>query len=138
MEFIVTKGVTQDSRDIRITVFVDEQGFDEEFDELDDRSFHVVLYVDGKSVATGRTFEKAQGIYKFGRIAVRKDQRGHNYGAKIMEKLEEVVRQQGAIKSVLSSQYQAKGFYEKCGYITVGEPYLEEGAKHIFMEKKLV
>ncbi|MFI3225995.1 MAG: GNAT family N-acetyltransferase [Clostridia bacterium] len=137
MEFIVAKNVTEDSKNIRLEVFVDEQGFDEEFDDIDDRAFHVILYIDGLAVATGRTFEKSQDIYKFGRIAVRKDCRGQGFGVEIVQKLEQVALEQNAKKVVLSSQYHAKDFYEKCGFSVVGEPYLEEGAKHIFMEKNI-
>lgn len=138
MEFIVSQGVTEDSRNIRMEVFVDEQGFEEEFDDIDDIAFHVVLYKDNIAIATGRTFPKDDNVYKFGRIAVKKAYRGQNFGMKIVEKLEEVVRTQGAKTAVLSSQYHAKDFYEKCGYTVVGEPYLEENVKHIFMEKNLI
>lgn len=138
MEFKVTKALNEDARAIRVEVFVDEQGFLEEFDEIDDRAFHIVLYKDKKAVATGRIFEKYNKIYKFGRIAVKKDFRQQNFGRKIMHKLEQVAKENGAIKIELSSQYHAKEFYEKCGYTVVGDVYLEENSPHIMMEKVLI
>lgn len=37
----------------------------------------------------------------------------------------------------LSSQYQAKGFYEKLGFIEIGDIYEEANIDHIKMKKKL-
>lgn len=137
MNFEVTKSATEHSKNLRIEVFVEEQGFEEEFDEIDDLAFHIVCFEGKTAVATGRTFKKDDNIYKVGRVAVKKDFRGKNYGLKVMQKIEEVAKEQGALKTVLSSQYHAKEFYEKCGYTIIGEPYLEENVKHIYMERIL-
>ena len=37
----------------------------------------------------------------------------------------------------LSSQYHAKGFYEKLGFIEIGDIYQEADIDHIKMKKKL-
>ncbi len=137
MEFKISKGVTEDSKQLRIEVFVDEQGFEEEFDDIDDIAFHIVCHQDNIAVATGRTFKKDDTTYKIGRVAVKKDYRGKDFGLNVMKKVEETAKQQGATKTALSSQYHAKDFYIKCGYEIVGEPYLEENVKHIYMEKSL-
>lgn len=137
MDFKLTNHLPEDAKQLRIEIFVDEQGFEEEFDEIDDISIHVVCYKNNLPIATGRTFKKDDNTYKIGRIAVKKEFRGQNLGFEIIKKIEEVVLEQGALKTALSSQYQAFGFYEKCGYKIVGEPYLEENAKHIYMEKTL-
>ncbi|WP_304065105.1 hypothetical protein [Megamonas hypermegale] len=36
---------------IRQTVFVEEQGFHNKFDDIDERALHLIVYVDGKAVA---------------------------------------------------------------------------------------
>ena len=47
-EIKLQKGLPADAKAIRIEVFVDEQGFHEEFDGRDDRAYHAVLYRDGE------------------------------------------------------------------------------------------
>lgn len=42
------------------------------------------------------------------------------------------------ISIIISSQMQAKGFYEKLSYAPYGEPYDEEGAPHTWCVKRLV
>ena len=54
-----TLGLTQEAIDIRNEVFTLEQGFDPEIDidEKDKDAWHVVLYLDGYPISTGRIFE---------------------------------------------------------------------------------
>lgn len=137
MQFVVTKSVPLDAKNLRIEIFVEEQGFLEEFDEIDDYASHIVMYLDKKPVATGRIFIKEDKAYKIGRVAVKKEHRGQGLGTKVMQKLEEIAKDEKAEIIMLSSQYHAKKFYENCGYKVDGEPYLEDGAKHILMKKNI-
>ena len=41
---------------IRQTVFVDEQGFKNEFDDTDNKAYHGILTDNGEPVSTGRLF----------------------------------------------------------------------------------
>ena len=41
-----TDELTDDEMSIRTEVFVDEQGFEDEYDEIDDESHHIILYDD--------------------------------------------------------------------------------------------
>ena len=43
------QGLSQDARIIRQEVFVEEQGFHHEFDEIDSRAWHLVLYENGQA-----------------------------------------------------------------------------------------
>ena len=127
-----------EARDIRTEVFCDEQGFIEEFDSIDGIAVHVVAYVDGEPAATGRVFSEGdENIRHIGRVAVRKKFRSLNIGAGIMERLEQKAREHGAEYTELSSQCQARGFYEKCGYIAEGDIYMDQHCPHILMRKKL-
>ena len=45
-----------EAKNIRETVFVNEQGFNYEFDDIDDIATHLVLYTDDKAAATCRFF----------------------------------------------------------------------------------
>lgn len=62
---------------IREEVFMREQGFQEEFDEIDGRAVHLVLYCDGSPAAVCRFYQdRMNGEYLIGRLAVRKAYRG--------------------------------------------------------------
>ena len=67
---------------IREEVFMREQGFQEEFDEIDGRAVHLVLYCDGSPAAVCRFYQdRMNGEYLIGRLAVRKAYRGKGIGA---------------------------------------------------------
>lgn len=123
---------------IRQTVFVEEQGFREEFDTIDNTAVHAVGFIDGSPVATGRIFPAEEnGTYYLGRLAVLKDFRKGGTGSKMLEFLESEAAKRGASKIILHAQIQAQPFYEKNGYIAEGEPFLDESTPHITMIKKL-
>lgn len=121
---------------VRQQVFVDEQGFTEEFDETDKTAHHVVIYLDGSPAATGRLFSTPDG-WVIGRVAVRKDSRGLGLGLRIMRDLEERARQLGAGDIRLMAQERARKFYERAGYRQTGSRCLEEGCPHVWMRKEL-
>lgn len=121
---------------IREEVFVREQGFREEFDTVDNSAFHVVLFLDGKAVATCRYFSDGDS-YKVGRIAVLKNYRGRNFGSSVLLEAEKQIAMLGGRSVILHSQLQACGFYEKLGYVPYGEIEPEEGCPHIWMKKEL-
>lgn len=123
---------------IRKTVFEDEQGFIDEFDEIDenDKTKHVVLYKDSVPIATCRFF-KVNDEYKIGRIAVVKEYRGQGIGRIIVSCAEEKVYELGGRELCLSSQVRVQGFYEKLGYVAEGDVYMDEMCPHIKMRKKL-
>lgn len=123
---------------IRNRVFQDEQGFEDEFDEIDEnnRAKHMVIYKNGEPIATCRFF-KINDEYKIGRIAVVKEYRGQGIGKMIVRCAEEKVYELGGRELCLSSQVRAQGFYEKIGYVTEGEIYMDQMCPHIKMRKKL-
>ena len=117
--------ITDEIKQIRIDVFMKEQGFTEEFDEIDETAKFVLLSIDGKAAA------------HIGRMAVRKLYRGQHLGTKIMMAAENAIRRDGYKTCSLSAQVQAKPFYESLGYKAEGEEYLDEGCPHILMRKLL-
>ena len=48
--------ITDEIKQIRIDVFMKEQGFEDEFDEIDDIAKFVLLSIDGKAAGTCRYF----------------------------------------------------------------------------------
>ena len=136
MHIEFSEGLSDDARAIRTEVFIEEQGFKDEFDEIDGRSMHIVIYDGGVAAATCRVFQEG-GIFHIGRVAVRKPFRGHAYGAAIMDAAEQRVRAMGGTEIAVSAQVRARGFYEKSGYEATGGEYLDEGCPHVKMIKKL-
>ena len=136
---IITKGLQKDGAYIREEVFMKEQGFENEFDDIDERAYHTVLYVDGAPAANGRLFtdDPERKIWTVGRIAVLKEMRKLHLGSDIMQILEEQCKAVGGERIQLSAQCQAQPFYEKCGYCASGEVYMDEHCPHIHMEKVL-
>ena len=87
MEIKVFSSLPKDALDLRITVFVDEQGFVDEVDEADDFATHLVMYDDEKAVATCRFFLKEdKETYMFGRLCVLKEYRGKSFGREMLKK----------------------------------------------------
>ncbi|MDC0700735.1 GNAT family N-acetyltransferase, partial [Blautia wexlerae] len=93
-----------EAKRIRQTVFVEEQGFQNEFDEIDPIARHVVAWEDGRPVATGRVFPKdgSKEIWTIGRVAVLPPYRGKGIGALIVRQLEQIARECGAREWMLS------------------------------------
>jgi predicted GNAT family N-acyltransferase len=140
LTFSIVKGIknTRFAKDIRVRVFVDEQGFEDEFDDIDDRAWHIEGWDQQRPVAVGRMFESDQpGVYTIGRIAVIREWRQKNIGKAVMEALQDHARQQGAHAVELSAQCSAAGFYEKLGYVRVGDVYMDQFCPHIKMRKSL-
>ena len=130
--------ITDEIKQIRIDVFMKEQGFADEFDEIDEIAKFVLLYIDGKPAGTCRYFpSNEEGDAPIGRMAVRKLYRGQHLGTKIMMAAENGIRRDGFKTCSLSAQVQAKPFYESLGYKAEGEEYLDEGCPHILMRKVL-
>ena len=126
---------TEDICSIRYEVFVGEQNVPEELeiDGLDDEAKHVLAYVDGVPIGTGRILNDGH----IGRVAVLKNYRGHGIGKLIMKELIKWAHDLSLEKVWLSSQWHAHSFYLDLGFDCVGEIYKEAGIDHIKMFKAL-
>lgn len=125
-----------DAMAVRVAVFVEEQGFHDEFDETDGVAVHFVAYDGGEPIGTCRVFE-AEGGHVLGRLAVMKPHRGLGIGKALLAAAEAHVAAAGGESLSLHSQLRAEEFYSKCGYAPFGEPDEEEGCPHIWMKKRL-
>lgn len=125
-----------EARLIREEVFVKEQGFTMEFDDIDKTALHAAVFDGLKPIGTGRLFQE-NGGFIIGRIAVIKEYRGKSIGSLVVSVLEEEARKQGADKISLSAQLRAKGFYEKLGYKSQGDLHMDESCPHVTMIKTL-
>lgn len=139
LETILAQGLDRLSgaRMVRQHVFVEEQGYQLEFDEIDAAAWHILLMDGDRPVATGRTFPDETGCWHIGRVAVEKEYRGQAIGKLVVAGLEEQIRQLGGRRAVLSAQLHARRFYESMGYTAFGDTVYDEGQPHITMEKQL-
>lgn len=127
----------REAYDIRYKVFVEEQGFQNEFDEIDKFSKHLVLYDSEIPIATCRFFQSSYRKYTIGRIAVIKQYRGQNIGSYLLTSAENEIMQIGGTKIYLHAQDRVREFYEKHGYSCFGKIDLDESCPHIWMCKEI-
>lgn len=125
--------VSEDEKMIRKTVFMDEQGFSYDFDEIDQKSTHLVLYYNNAPVACLRYFKNGEA-FTIGRVAVLMNYRKKSFGTIIMEYAINDIKSMG-YDVVLSAQLQAKGFYESLGFKSLDDLHYEEGCPHVSMKK---
>ncbi len=132
-------GVTEDARLIRTEVFVVEQGFKNEFDELDDEAWELVLYLDNVPVSTGRLEKIDPETYRIERVAVRKAYRGLQFGTYTMKFLMRKILEIGGHIAVVHAQADKTAFYKKLGFkeIKDAEIIYDEGCPHVLMKKEL-
>ena len=103
-----------------------------DFDGVDYDALHCFLWEGGKVVAYMRAFV-SEGEIRLGRFLTLR--RGEGLGRRLMELSLPVVRNRlGCEKITIHAQRHAEGFYEKLGFKTVSEIFLEEGIEHITME----
>ncbi len=139
IKIVVSKdiAVRKDAFKVRKAVFVDEQGFYDELDEIDEIAWHAVAYDNEIVIGCGRVFPESENSYHAGRIAVLSGYRNKNVGTMLMKELEKTASYLGASYLVLSAQRRANDFYLKLGYEAVSGEYFEEGYPHTLMRKKI-
>ncbi|MCC8160296.1 MAG: GNAT family N-acetyltransferase [Oscillospiraceae bacterium] len=139
MRYKLTKGLENcpDAVEIRKQVFIEEQGFKNEFNDTDKDAFHVVIFVKNRRTATGRLFWSQGGCMKIGRVAVLSEYRGKSLGSLVIAVLEKKARELCCEKIELSAQTRVAEFYKRLGYAPYGEEYTDEGCPHIAMVKIL-
>ena len=126
----------EEAMEIRKEVFVEEQGFEDEFDEIDAGCIHLVAFDGEKAVGTCRIFyDDCKESYLLGRLAIRKPWREKGVGSLLLKEAEKVVVEKGGRSLMLHSQCAASAFYEKNGYQKLGEIEPEQGCPHVWMGK---
>ena len=118
MQVKVFDALPKEAVEIRRTVFVEEQGFQSEFDGVDDVADHFVIFDDvGAPVSTCRVFfDDKKGVYVMGRFAVKKEIRGKSVGRQMVKAVGEYVRKKGKNELQVHAQRRAAPFYQKVGF----------------------
>ncbi|MGG0187293.1 GNAT family N-acetyltransferase [Bacillus rhizoplanae] len=137
-KFVQNEEELKDAFSVRKQVFVDEQNVssEEEYDEYEDVAKHVVLYDEGVPVGAGR-FRIVDGIGKMERICVLSSHRQKGAGKIIMNALETLAKEEALPKLKLHAQTHAEPFYNKLGYETISDVFMEADIPHVVMIKKL-
>ncbi len=118
----------------RFQVFVMEQRcFYLDMDDIDYNSFHI-FSLNGRIVNSyARLFqEETPKVWHVGRVLT--INRGQGVGKSIMKKVIDVALNNNAKELRLDAQIQALGFYEKLGFTTCSEEFVEAGIPHIMMK----
>ncbi len=105
----------------------------QDMDDVDYKSRHIFLWENDRVIAYARAFYDGENTVKIGRVLTLRH--GEGYGRKIMtETLKDITENMKCKKILLNSQKHAIGFYEKFGFKTVSNEFLEEGVVHVTME----
>ena len=136
MEIKIYDSLPNEALDIRITVFVDEQGFVDEVDEVDSFATHLLGLKGEKAVSTCRIFpSEDKERYILGRLCVLAEHRGAGVGSEMLAAAEKCAKEKGARALALHSQWGAREFYKRLGYKEDGPLEYEQGQPHIWMVK---
>ncbi len=120
---------------LRLEVFVNEQNVPREIelDDEDDFACHFIAEENGTAVGCARVVMNGNDAH-LGRIAVKKTHRGRGIGAAVCRYAIEYCRSQNSSRIWIHAQLHAAGFYEKLGFVPVGDIFMEAGIEHIEME----
>lgn len=121
---------------VRYAVFVREQGIPPRFelDQDDPVAIHAVAFDPcGVPLGTGRLLPDGH----IGRMAVLRSARGRGVGTVILRTLVAIAKSRGMHELRLHAQLSAVPFYERQGFLPIGEPYDEVGILHRTMVRSL-
>jgi predicted GNAT family N-acyltransferase len=123
---------------LRHEVFCVEQGVPPDLDQdgRDETALQLLALDDADVVGTCRLLTGEES-WRLGRMAVRADRRADGIGRKLMDLAHREARAAGARRVSLAAQTPVQGFYERQGYISHGDVFMEAGIPHIRMDREL-
>ena len=124
---------------VRIKVFVEEQGISEdlELDGYDSKALHMVVQYGERIIGTARVLFPTPGVAKIERMAILKTFRRKGIGSKIILFLNGRLKIKKISKVIVHAQCSAVPFYKSCGFIESDAPFNEAGISHTKMEIQL-
>ena len=123
---------------LRYEVFCVEQGVSlaEERDGRDGEALHLVVVEDGEVIGTCRLLAVGSEV-KLGRMAVVPTHRGRGLAAELLVEADARARELQAQTITLAAQLGARALYERAGYASYGDVFLDAGIEHVMMGKPL-
>lgn len=125
---------------IRQRVFIEEQACppEEEWDEYEGTSRHLVGHVGGLPVAVARwraVPHAGRVVAKLERFAVLKEYRGRGYGQRMVEAAMADARRAGFEEYLLYAQEHLTSFYGAFGFSVCGDRFIEANIPHLPMQR---
>ena len=119
---------------VRGIVFMEEQAvpFNEEIDDYEFSSVHVLGEVDGEPMAAGR-IRFLETTAKLERLAVRSKYRKKGYGHQLIDYMMDVARKNGFHEFLIHAQTHLTDFYAEHGFMVQGHRFEEAGIPHFRM-----
>ncbi len=100
-------------------------------------SCHVAGFLDGIIRACCIVVAGDERKFQVRQVAVDDGLQRQGYGEQLMQFAEAQIERLGGDTVFCHSREVAQSFYEKLGYTTIGDPFVEVGITHILMEKRL-
>lgn len=123
--------LTEIVKKIRHEIFIEEQGFLYDQDEIDNIATHVIYYFENKPIGVCRYFTfKDKNIYHIGRFAIKKEYRNKKHGSKMLELVINQIKKENGKKITISSQLNAINFYKKAGFVEISDIFYEQNCPH--------
>ncbi len=123
----------------RAAIFIMEQNIQyQDMDDIDYESLHCFYMENNKITAYLRAFyhNSNKEIVKIGRVLTMEHKKGT--GKQLLEQSLHAIKEKMPCKKIsMHAQKHATGFYEKFGFKTVSDDFLEEGVVHTVMELEL-
>ena len=123
-------------QEVRRAVFVDEQRVPEalEWDGVDGDCRHAIaLDATGRAIGCARLLPDGH----IGRVAVLAPYRGCGVGDALMQCMLALAVELGHRRVIVNAQTHALAFYERLGFVAIGEEYDDAGIPHRAMERSL-
>ncbi|MFN2617185.1 MAG: GNAT family N-acetyltransferase [Thermoleophilaceae bacterium] len=105
-------------------------------DGRDPEAVHLVALHESAVIGTCRLVFRGASA-RLGRMAVAPDRRGQGVGAALLEEAERQARAGGVARIALHAQTRALSLYARGGYEQRGDVFVEEGIRHVAMEKQI-
>ena len=123
-------------RAVRRAVFIVEQNVPEDLDvDGSDVGCRHALAFDETGAPVGTARLGPEG--RIGRMAVLQSHRRRGVGSRLLDRLINLARENGAAELHLHSQTHAIAFYQSFGFVPEGDEFLEAGIPHQRMVKIL-
>jgi predicted GNAT family N-acyltransferase len=108
-------------------------------EELEKEKDHLLIgaFEDDKMLACCMLVEENSKTVRLRQMAVLNDLQGKGIGKALMLFAENLARDRGYKKITMHARKNAIGFYEKMGYVRIGNEFEEITIPHYLMEKKL-
>lgn len=108
--------------------------------ELESEKDEILIgaFEDDKMLGCCMLINTEPGTVRLRQMAVLKNLQGKGIGRALMQFAENIARDRGFRKITMHARKSATGFYEKLGYVTSGEEFVEVTLPHVVMEKQLL